>query len=122
MLVATLDSIAGSGNDVRTLTIPFNYTLKIAQDNSGTYYNSPSATYTDADHATATDYDMADGQRIEKNTDIVILNYAEDIPVEGVTDSSNHNWVIYLLAAIAGLAAVGSGFCLWKKRNEFVEG
>ncbi len=122
VLVATLDSIAGSGNDVRTLTIPFNYTLKIAQDNSGTYYNSPSATYTDADHATATDYDMADGQRIEKNTDIVILNYAEDIPVEGVTDSSNHNWVIYLLAAIAGLAAVGSGFFLWKKRNEFVEG
>ena len=65
---------------------------------------------------------MADGQRIEKNTDIVILNYAEDIPVEGVTDTSNHNWVIYLLAAIAGLAAVGSGFFLRKKRNEFVEG
>lgn len=121
VLVATLDSIAGSGNDVRTLTIPFNYTLKIAQDNSGTYYNSPSATYTDADHATATDYDMADGQRIEKNTDIVILNYAEDIPVEGVTASSNHNWVIYLLAAIAGIAVIGAGIFLWKKRNEFVE-
>ena len=121
VLVATLDDIAGSGNDVRTLTIPFNYTLKIAQDNSGTYYNSPSATYTDEDHTTATDYDMADGQRIEKNTDIVILNYADDIPVEGVADSSNHSWVIYLLAAIAGMAVIGAGIFFWKKKDEFVE-
>lgn len=121
VLVATLDDIAGSGNDVRTLTIPFNYTLKIAQDNSGTYYNSPSATYTDEDHTTATNYDMADGQRIEKNTDIVILNYADDIPVEGVADSSNHRWAVYILAAIAGIAVVGTGIFLWKKKDEFVE-
>ena len=52
--------------------------------------------------------------------DILIVNEKEDIPITGVADSSNHNWIIYVLAAVAGIAALGAGIFLWKKKDEFV--
>ncbi len=51
---------------------------------------------------------------------ILIVNEKEDIPITGVADSSNHNWIIYVLAAVAGIAALGAGIFLWKKKDEFV--
>lgn len=53
--------------------------------------------------------------------DILIVNEKGDIPVEGIMDSSNHNFIIYILAALAGIAAIGGGIFLWKKKDEFVE-
>lgn len=58
---------------------------------------------------------------LNTDMDIIIINEKEDIPVTGINDS-NHNWIIYILAALGGLAAIGAGIFLWKKRNEFVEG
>ena len=59
---------------------------------------------------------------VEKDKmDILIVNRKDDVPVTGINDSSSHNWIIYILAAVAGLAAIGAGIFLWKKRNEFVE-
>ena len=57
----------------------------------------------------------------KNNMDILILNERHDIPVEGISDSESHNWIIYILAALGGLAVIGAGIFLWKKRNEFVE-
>ena len=59
---------------------------------------------------------------VDKNDmNILVVNQKEEIPVTGIGDSSTHNWIIYILAAFGGLAAIGAGIFLWKKRNEFVE-
>ena len=105
------------------LNIPYGWTLKVEQTDGGYYITTPTITY--GDQATpavpaGTAYPTS-GKEILVNTDIVINNVADNITIEGVTDSNNHNWIIYILAAVAGLAAIGAGIFLWKKRNEFVE-
>lgn len=59
---------------------------------------------------------------VEKDhIDILVVNEKGDIPVEGIFDSQNHNWIIYILAAIGGIAVIGAGIFLWKKKDEFIE-
>ncbi len=56
------------------------------------------------------------------NNKLAIVNTLKENPViTGITDSDNHNWIIYILAALGGLAAIGAGIFLWKKKDEFVE-
>ena len=59
---------------------------------------------------------------VEKDhIDILVVNEKGDIPITGIGDSSDHNWIIYILAALGGIAAIGAGIFLWKKKDEFVE-
>ena len=59
---------------------------------------------------------------VEKdNVDILIVNERGDITIEGIDFGDNHNWVIYILAGMAGLAVAGFGVYLWKKKDQFVE-
>ena len=63
----------------------------------------------------------AGGVDITDNLTITITNTRDNIPITGVDDHDTYNWVIYLLVAIAGIAVVGTGIFLWKKKDEFVE-
>ena len=64
---------------------------------------------------------LLDGVDITDNLTITITNTRDNIPITGVDDHDTYNWVIYLLVAIAGIAVVGTGIFLWKKKDEFVE-
>jgi len=46
---------------------------------------------------------------------------SKTIPVTGISNFSNHNWIIYLLVGIAAVAVISGGIFLWKKKDEFVE-
>lgn len=54
-------------------------------------------------------------------TNIFINNVAKNISVEGILNSSNHNWIIYILLAVGIIGAGVGGYFLWKKKDEFNE-
>lgn len=104
-----------------TLTLPSGWKLFVDQTDDKDY-SVKSATYkVDTTEATS---DYAEGGwnwSITKDATITITNTRPSIPVEGINNSSNHNWIIYILVGIAAIAVIAGGIFLWKKRNEFVE-
>ena len=104
-----------------TLTLPSGWKLFVDQTDDKDY-SVKSATYkVDSTEATS---DYAEGGwnwSITKDATITITNTRPSIPVEGINNSSNHNWIIYLLVGIAAIAVIAGGIFLWKKKDEFVE-
>ena len=115
----TTREIQGNNDDSVSLTVPANWKLIVEQTDSD-YYEVTDKEYVLGTSGTSTDI-PAGGVDITDNLTITITNTRDNIPITGVDDHDTYNWVIYLLAAFAGLAAIGAGIFLWKKRNEFVE-
>lgn len=116
-----LDPIKADGQESITLTLPSGWKLIVNQTDDNDY-SVKSATYkVDSTEATS---DYAEGGwnwTITKDATITITNTRPSIPVEGINNSSNHNWIIYLLVGIAAIAVIAGGIFLWKKKDEFVE-
>ena len=111
--------IRGNNTDSISLTVPANWKLIVEQTDDN-YYEVTAKKYVLGTSGTSTVIPPA-GVEITDNLTITITNTRDNIPVTGVNDSSNHNWLIYILAALGGLAAIGAGIFLWKKKDEFVE-
>ena len=115
----TTRAIQGNNNDSVSLTVPANWKLIVEQTDSD-YYEVTDKEYVLGTSGTSTDI-PAGGVDITDNLTITITNTRDNIPITGVDDHDTYNWVIYLLVAIAGIAVVGTGIFLWKKKDEFVE-
>ena len=101
------------------MTVPANWKLVVEQTDSDNY-DVTDKEYVLGTSGTSTDI-PAGGVDITDNLTITITNTRDNIPITGVDDHDTYNWVIYLLVAIAGIAVVGTGIFLWKKKDEFVE-
>ena len=115
----TTRAIQGNNNDSVSLTVPANWKLVVEQTDSDNY-DVTDKEYVLGTSGTSTDI-PAGGVDITDNLTITITNTRDNIPITGVDDHDTYNWVIYLLVAIAGIAVVGTGIFLWKKKDEFVE-
>lgn len=115
----TTREIWGNNDDSVSLTVPANWKLIVEQTDSD-YYEVTDKEYVLGTSGASTDI-PADGVDITDNLTITITNTRDNIPMTGVDDHDTYNWVIYLLAAIAGIAVIGAGIFLWKKKDEFVE-
>ena len=115
----TTRAIQGNNSDSVSLTVPANWKLVVDQTDDN-YYEVTDKEYVLGTSGTSTDIPPA-GVVISDNMTVTITNTRDNIPVTGVNDSSNFNWIIYILVALGGLAVIGAGIFLWKKRNEFVE-
>ena len=96
----TISNIQGNGSTgAVTLSIPAGYTLKVSQDNSGTYYESPSISYSKSD-GTSNNYTDS-GIVIDDTTSIIISNASKDsiAPETGVIDSTNPISKIMMIVA-----------------------
>ena len=114
----TVGDIQGNGSTGEvTLSIPAGYTLKVSQDNSGTYYESPSISYSKSDGNTTSYTDS--GIVIDDTTSIIISNASKNsiAPETGITENGNHlSFVMYILAGICAICTVVA-FVYTKKRR-----
>ena len=116
-----VEPIKADGTGSISLTIPSGWSLHVDQVDANNYAVK-SATYAVGQTEESSNYPTGGWSwTITDNATITIVNTRPDIPVTGIEDSSNHNWIIYILVAVAGLAAIGAGIFLWKKKDEFVE-
>ena len=97
----TVSNIQGNGSaGAVTLSIPAGYTLKVSQDNSGTYYDeSPSISYLKSDGNSISYTDS--GILIDDTTTITISNASKNsiAPETGVIDSANPISKIMIIVA-----------------------
>ena len=117
---ATIDNLPGDQNE-KELRIPAGWTLQVEPVKHDKYSIESGYPKYNTDESATKEVLPNSGVVISsKLTNIFINNIADDIPITGINGSGN-NWIVYILAALAGLAAIGAGIFLWKKRNEFVE-
>ena len=114
-----IHAIKADGNESIELTIPAGWKLIVDQADANDYQVIKKE-YT-PENGTATEFTNGDEITISDNTEIVITNTRPSIPIEGLTNSTNHNWIIYILVGIVAIAAIGAGIFFWKKKDEFVE-
>lgn len=114
----TVSNIQGNGSTgAVTLSIPAGYTLKVSQDNSGTYYESPTISYSKSD-GTSNNYTDS-GIVIDDTTSIIISNASKDsiAPETGISENGNCLSIfMYILAGICAICAVVA-FVYTKKRR-----
>ena len=116
----TIDNLPGDQNE-KELRIPAGWTLKVEPVKHDKYSIESGYPKYNTDESATKEVLPNSGVVISSNlTNIFINNIADDIPVTGI-NASGHNWIIYILAALGGLAAIGAGIFLWKKKDEFVE-
>lgn len=118
-LTTTLDAIMGDNKQSIELEVPTGWELVISNAENARY-DTISFTVDDDEPVSGTSYTHSVLENAGETT-IVITNQARNITVEGILNANGHNWIIYILAALGGLAVIGAGIFLWKKRNEFVE-
>ena len=114
----TVSNIQGNGSTgAVTLSIPAGYTLKVSQDNSGTYYESPSISYSKSDGNSISYTDS--GIVIDDTTSLIISNASKNsiAPETGITENGNRLSIfMYILAGICAICAVVA-FVYTKKRR-----
>ena len=99
-----------------TIPIPYGYVLSVDETDSSRGW------YADSYYDGTNSYnDAYPSITINSDQTITVRNTVSAPIIEGIFDANHHNWIIYILAAVVGLAAIGAGIFLWKKRNEFVE-
>ena len=114
-----ISAIKADGFEKIELTIPAGWKLIVDQEGQNNY--SVLKKEFTPDNGSKTTFGEGDEITINDNTTIVITNTRPSIPVEGISDSSSHNWIIYILVGIAAIAVISGGIFLWKKKDEFVE-
>lgn len=115
----TVRAIQADSDDRIDLTIPAGWKL-IVDQGSQNNYNVLEKNYT-PENGNATQFSNGEEITINDNTTIVITNTRPSIPVEGINNSFNHNWIIYILVGITAIAVIAGGIYLWKNKDEFVE-
>ena len=113
--------IKGNETDTLTIDVPVGWELTIEQPDTNRYTTKSYSKSVNTDSAETTEGDTLTFTIPDGTTNIVILNESKIIPVEGINNSSNHNWIIFILVGIAAIAAIAGGIYLWKKKDEFVE-
>ena len=99
-----------------TIPIPYGYVLSVDETDSSRGW------YADSYYDGTNSYnDAYPSITINSDQTITVRNTVSAPIIEGIFDANHHNWIIYILAALGGIAAIGAGIFLWKKRNEFVE-
>lgn len=112
------------GNGERTsLSIPFGYTLKVSSSAVGKpYYEEPIMKYAqgeDPDATTGTAFTSDTGLSITQNTDILIHNICNEIPITGI--QRHKNAVMIILVVLVTLAGCAGAVYVYRKKDEFVE-
>ena len=116
-----LDGLPGNQNE-KELKVPTGWTLRVDPIDHERYdVENGYPKYNTNEDATINPMTNNSVVISKDLTNIFINNISKPITVEGVLDSGNHNWIIYILAALGGLAAIGGGIFLWKKKDEFIE-
>ena len=113
--------IKGNETDTLTIDVPVGWELTIEQPDTNRYTTKSYSKSVNTDSAEITEGDTLTFTIPDGTTNIVILNESKIIPVEGINNSSNHNWIIFILVGIAAIAVIAGSIFLWKKKDEFVE-
>lgn len=113
--------IKGNETDTLTIEVPVGWELTIEQPDTNRYTTKSYSKSVNTDSAEITEGDTLTFTIPDGTTNIVILNESKIIPVEGINNSSNHNWIIFILVGIAAIAVIAGGIFLWKKKDEFAE-
>ena len=115
----TVNGLPGGGTATTLNQVPYGWTLVVTpvqHDRYDVAEGYPKYTTTEPDAAEAA-YPATGLAITSGTTDIVIHNIAKNIPVTGISDDSNHNWIIYILAGIAILSAgAGAAYVYRRKR------
>lgn len=120
--IAVISNKEGNGEKT-SLSIPFGYTLKVSSSAVGkSYYEEPIMKYAqgeDPDATTGTAFTSDTGLSITQNTDILIHNICNEIPITGI--QRHKNAVMIILVVLVTLAGCAGAAYVYRKKDEFVE-
>ena len=110
-------------SSITSLRIPYGYTLNVSSvATKNNYYETPVMKYAQGeapDATTGTEFTADTDLSITQNTDILIHNVCNEIPITGI--QHHKNTVSILLAVLVTLAGCAGVAFIYRKKDEFVE-
>ena len=119
---ASLSNLIGDGSKTN-ISIPYGYTLKVSSISAGNpFYAAPTMKYAQGEEPDAfsgTEFTSETELLITQNTDILIHNICDEIPITGI--SNGKKMIGFVLMGIVIITIIAGAIYIYHRKDEFIE-